>query len=169
TRVARRAPVPQEDTTAPVLEGPRRENHVVVAGYGDGARGLVRVLHGSHIPFVITTLSPEGATEAAAASLPVLLGDASRTHTLLLAGADRAKVLVVPDDDPAMARRVTSVARITNPTMRIIVRTRYTAEVEPLVEAGAGRGLAEGLGRGGQLFAAGTRKHGLPPAAGRGK
>ena len=29
-------PIPEEDTAAPVLEGPRRENHVVVAGYGEG-------------------------------------------------------------------------------------------------------------------------------------
>ncbi len=161
-RVARQAPLPEDDSAAPALEGPRRENHVVVAGYGQGARGLVRVLHGSHIPFVITTLSPEGATEAAAASLPVLLGDASRTHTLLLAGADRAKVLVVPDDDPAMAHRVTSVARITNPTMRIIVRTRYIAEVEPLIAAGADRVIAAELESVVQLFADVMRSYDLP-------
>src|SRR4029453_10467997 len=35
-------------------------DHVVVAGYGNTARYLVQVLHGSHLPFVITTLSPGG-------------------------------------------------------------------------------------------------------------
>ena len=160
-RAARRAPVPEEEATAPPLEGPQRENHVVVAGYGEGARRLVRVLDGSRIPFVITTLSPEGATEAAAAGLPVLLGDASRTHTLLLAGADRAKVLVVADDDPAMAHRVTSVARITNPTMRIIVRTRYIAEMEPLTAAGADRVIASELESIVQLFADVMRSYDL--------
>ena len=159
-RAARRAPVPQEDATPPP-EGPRRENHVVVAGYGEGARRLVRVLDGSRIPFVITTLSPGGATEAASAGLPVLLGDASRTHTLLLAGADRAKVLVVADDDPAMAHRVTSVARITNPTMRIIVRTRYIAETEPLTAAGADRVIASELESIVQLFADVMRSYDL--------
>jgi monovalent cation:H+ antiporter-2, CPA2 family len=162
-RVSRRAPIPDEEVTGPALEGPRRENHVVVAGYGQAARRLVRVLDGSHIPFVITTLSPEGATEAAAEGLPVLLGDASRSHTLLLAGADRAKVLVVPDDDPAMAHRVTSVARITNPTMRIIVRTRYVAETEPLLAAGADRVIAEELESVVQLFADVMRSYELPP------
>jgi CPA2 family monovalent cation:H+ antiporter-2 len=160
-RVGRQASLPEEDTAAPVLEGPRRENHVVVAGYGEGARRLVRVLDRSRIPFVITTLSPEGATEAAAASLPVLLGDASRTHTLFLAGADRAKVLVVADDDPAMAHRVTAVARITNPTMRIIVRTRYIAEMEPLTAAGADRVIAAELESIVQLFADVMRSYDL--------
>ena len=110
---------------------------------------------------MITTLSPEGATEAAAAGLPVLLGDASRTHTLLLAVADRAKVLVVADDDPAMAHRVTSVARITNPTMRIIVRTRYIAEMEPLTAAGADRAIASELESIVQLFADVMRSYDL--------
>jgi CPA2 family monovalent cation:H+ antiporter-2 len=162
-RVARHVPLPEADEAMPEPEGPRRENHVVVAGYGQAARRLVRVLDGSRIPFVITTLSPEGATEAAEAGLPVLLGDASRTHTLLLAGADRAKVLVVPDDDPAMAHRVTSVARTTNPTMRIIVRTRYIAEMEPLGAAGADRVIAEELESVVQLFADVMRSYDLAP------
>jgi len=160
-RVARPAPV-ADDGAVPVLEGPR-ENHVVVAGYGRAARRLVRVLDGSGIPFVITTLSPDGATEAAAAGLPVLLGDASRAHTLQLAGADRAKVLVVADDDPATAHRVASVARITNPTMRIIVRTRYIAEMEPLLAVGVDRVISEELESIVQLFADVMRSYDLPP------
>jgi monovalent cation:H+ antiporter-2, CPA2 family len=141
------------ESPEPAVEGPRRENHVVVAGYGQAARRLVRVLDGSRIPFIITTLSPEGANEAEAEGLPVLRGDASRQHTLLGAGTDRAKVLVVPDDDPAMAHRVASVARLVNPTMRIIVRTRYIAEMEPLLAVGVDRVIAEELESVVQLFA----------------
>ena len=51
------------------------QHHVIVAGYGQAARQLVRVLRGSRIPFVITTLSPGGANEAEAEGLPVLRGD----------------------------------------------------------------------------------------------
>jgi CPA2 family monovalent cation:H+ antiporter-2 len=137
----------------PLPAGVRRENHVVVAGYGLWARRLVRVLAGSGIPYVITTLSPQGADEAEAEGLPVLRGDASRQHTLLRAGAERAKVLVVADDDPAMAHRVVAVARITNPTMRIVVRTRYMAEIEPLAAAGADRVISEEMESVTQLFA----------------
>ena len=84
----------------------------------------------------------------------MLRGDASRQHTLLLAGADRAKMLVVADDDPAMAHRVVGGgARSLNPTMRIVVRTRYIAEIEPLRAAGADRVIAEELESVVQLFA----------------
>jgi CPA2 family monovalent cation:H+ antiporter-2 len=155
------AAIPDEPDAAPLPEGPWRENHVVVAGYGLWARRLVRVLAGSGIPYVITTLSPEGANEAEAEGLPVLRGDASRQHTLLLAGTDRAKVLVVPDDDPAMAHRVVSVARITNPTMRIVVRTRYIAEIEQLSHAGADRVITEELESVVQLFADVMRSYGV--------
>jgi CPA2 family monovalent cation:H+ antiporter-2 len=53
-------PVPDEPEPAAVDRmGARRANHVLVAGYGQAARRLVRVLGGSGIPFVITTLSPD--------------------------------------------------------------------------------------------------------------
>src|SRR5262249_40484733 len=128
-RVAGASVKGEEEGPEPTIEGPRRENHGGGAGYGQGARRLGPGLRGSNIAFTITTLSPEGANEAEADGLPVLRGDASRRHTLLGAGTDRAKVLVVPDDDPAMAHRIASVARLVNPTMRIVVRTRYIAEM----------------------------------------
>src|SRR5678815_1456785 len=89
--------------------------------------------------------SPHGATEAEREGLPVMLGDSTKQRTLMLAGAARAKMLVIPDDDPATARRITAVARTLNPTMRIVVRTRYIAEVEPLTEAGGDRVVADEL------------------------
>jgi CPA2 family monovalent cation:H+ antiporter-2 len=132
---------------------PQLDNHVIVAGYGQAARRLVRVLQAARVPYVITTLSPGGAEEAEREALPVLRGDATRQRTLLLAGAGRAKMLVNADDDPATARRVVAVARLANPEMRILVRTRYIAEIGPLLEAGADQVVAEELESVVQLFA----------------
>lgn len=128
------------------------EDHVIVAGYGQAARYLVRVLSGSGIPYIITTLSPDGANEAEAENLPVVRGDATKPFLLQLVGIDKAKMMVIADDNPAMAHRITSVARQQNPTMRIVVRTRYTAEVEHLAEAGADIVIAEELESIVQLF-----------------
>lgn len=44
-----------------------------------------------------------------------------------------------------MARRVVSVARNLNPIARIVVRTRYLAEAEPLLSSGADRVVADEL------------------------
>ena len=141
---------------------PQLEDHVIVAGYGVAARRLVRVLSGSRIPYMITTLSPTGANEAEAEGLPVLRGDASRPRILQHAGVERAKMMVIADDDPATAHRIAAVARTLNPTMRIVVRTRYIAEISPLTAGGADRVVAEELESIVQLFAEVLRDYRIP-------
>jgi CPA2 family monovalent cation:H+ antiporter-2 len=141
-KLARAMPQPEGPLPSP---GSPTADHVIVAGYGEAARRLVKVLDSSKIPFLITTLSPAGAASAEGEGLPVLRGDASRVRTLEHAGIDRAKMVVVADDEPAMARRVVSVARNLNPLARIVVRTRYLSEAEPLLSSGADRVLADEL------------------------
>ena len=148
---------PESLGDAPVLE-----DHVIVAGYGQAARGLVRVLSGSGIPYVITTLSPDGANEAEAAGLPVVRGDATKPFLLQHVGIGNAKMMVIADDNPSMAHRIVSVARQINPTMRIVVRTRYTQEVEPLAAAGADTVIAEELESIVQLFGEVLRDYRIP-------
>jgi len=129
------------------------QHHVIVAGYGEAAKRLVRVLDGSRVPFVITTLSPGGANEAEQLGLPVLRGDSSRPHTLRLAGIERAKTVIVADDEPATALRIVAVARSLAPTARIIVRARYESDGEALTREGADRVIVEELESIVQMFA----------------
>ena len=138
------------------------EDHVIVAGYGEAARHLVRVLRGSNIPFIITTLSPDGANEAETENLQVVRGDYSKQFLLELVGISKAKMLVVADDNLSMAHRTTSVARQLNPTMRIVVRTRYTADAEELSKAGADVVIAEELESIVQLFGEVLRDYRIP-------
>ena len=135
--------LPAEDEELSLETYAHLSGHVIVAGYGDAARQLVRVLHASHVPFVITTLSPGGALEAEAAGLPVLRGDSARQHTLLAAGVDRATMVVIADDDPAMAHRIVAIARPLAPSARIVVRTRYQTEMSMLDAVGADLVVAE--------------------------
>ena len=96
-RGIRAVPASPEGVAA-VDEFAHLEHHVIVAGYGEAARQLVRVLQGSRVPFLVTTLSPGGANEAEKAGLPVLRGDATRQHTLVRAGIERAKMVVIADE-----------------------------------------------------------------------
>lgn len=132
---------------------PDLEDHVIIAGYGQAARYLVRVLRGSKIPFIITTLSPDSANEAETEDLSVVRGDYSKQFLLNHVGITKAKMLVIADDNVGMAHRTTSVARLLNPTMRIVVRTRYISDAEHLSEAGADVVIAEELESIVQLFA----------------
>ena len=139
------------------------QHHVLVAGYGEAARQLVHVLHGSRVPFVITTLSPGGANEAEAQGLPVLRGDSARRHTLELAGIERAKTVVVADDDPATALRIVAVARSLAPTARIVVRTRHQSDATALTREGTDRVVVDELESIVQLFADVLRNYRISP------
>jgi len=156
--------LPPDEEQLPLETFAHLANHVIVAGYGDAARSLVRVLHGSHVPFVITTLSPGGALEAEEAGLPVLRGDSARQHTLLAAGIDRATMIVIADDDPATAHRIVAVARSIGPSARIVVRTRYQTEAAAFAASGSDLVVADELESVVQLFADVLRTYKTDPA-----
>ncbi|MFT5141796.1 MAG: CPA2 family monovalent cation:H+ antiporter-2 [Rhodothermales bacterium] len=124
---------------------PDLENHIVIAGFGQGARRLVRVLRTVDIPFVILTLSPDGANEAEALGLPVLRANYARRRTLEMAGVHRAKTLVIADDDPQMAHRVAAIARGISETVHIVVRTRQASEIAGLHAQGVDCVIADEL------------------------
>ncbi|MCG8457662.1 MAG: cation:proton antiporter [Holophagales bacterium] len=113
------------------------DDHVILAGYGLSARRLAKVLQARGVPFGITTLSPAGAREAESLGMPVLRGDSVRAEILQAAGIERARLLVVADDEPAKAQTIAAVARGLNPTGRILVRTRSPHDTASLVEGGA--------------------------------
>jgi CPA2 family monovalent cation:H+ antiporter-2 len=110
---------------------------VVIAGYGQWARGVTRVLRERGVPLVVTTLSPDGAADAHAQGLPVLLGDPARTRTLMEAGLPRALAVVVPDDAAERAGQVVQVVKGMRPDVTVIVRVRYAADASVLRTAGA--------------------------------
>jgi monovalent cation:H+ antiporter-2, CPA2 family len=123
-------PEPEETTLA---------NHVIVAGLGAAARQLTRELRLAEVPFIIVTLSPTTSAAAQADGMEVIVGDYSRRHLLDAVGIERAKMLVIADDAPEMARRVTAVARGLNPRLQILVRTHVEKDVEELLSEGADR------------------------------
>lgn len=128
---------------APVAEGVT--GHVLIAGYGEWARGITRVLHDADVPVVVTTLSPDGASDAHLLGVPVLLGDPARIRTLEEAGIERAQVVVVPDDGAERAAQVVGVVRALDPEIPVIVRARYAEDEAPLRGAGATHVVTEEL------------------------
>lgn len=151
-------PVPLPDQHAAI------ENHVIVAGYGRGARRLSGVLHAARIPHVIITLSPPRAQQAETKGRLVVRGDAARQNALIRARIMQAKMLFTPDDDAEFAQRVARVARTLNPTLRIVARTRYQAAAETLVHAGTDQIVTEEHETIVQLFAEVLRDYQIEPA-----
>lgn len=113
------------------------EDHVIIVGYGPAGRHLEQVLHNSGIPYIIIEMNPESIKEMQKKDIPAIYGDASRQHILELAGISTAKLCVIATNDPSASPRIIKVARHKNPTLQIIVRSRYLSEAERLEEMGA--------------------------------
>jgi CPA2 family monovalent cation:H+ antiporter-2 len=111
--------------------------HVVVVGYGVTGSNLARVLKSTHIPYCVIDLNQSLARDVEAAGGHFLVGDAARALILNHAGIEHANALVVAINDPAATRRIVSIARTASPTLHIVVRTQYVAELEELSRLGA--------------------------------
>lgn len=117
--------------------GDKMEDHVIIIGYGPAGRHLEQVLHDTGIPYIIIEMNPESVKEMQAKEIPVIYGDATRQHILKLARVKRAKLCVIATNDPLSSPRIIQQAHLMNPTLQIIVRTRYLDEVEYLEQCGA--------------------------------
>lgn len=127
----------QDSKTSETKEGSRLEDHVIIIGYGPAGRHLEQVLHDTGIPYVIIEMNPESVKEMQNKNIPVIYGDATRQHILKLARVKRAKLCVIATNDPFSSPKIIQQAHLMNPTLQIIVRTRYLDEVDYLEQCGA--------------------------------
>ena len=136
----------EDGSTPPIEEGRETHgvtafdnlaDHVVIAGYGSSARRLADVFDDAGLPYGIVTLSPGGASEAEGLGRAVLLGDYARQGFLQQAGIERARMVVIPDDEPAMAYRVSSVIKATRPDVKVVASTRFDSNLSELSDGGA--------------------------------
>jgi monovalent cation:H+ antiporter-2, CPA2 family len=111
--------------------------HIIVVGYGLNGQNVARVLVSTHIRHVVLDEDPDRITAARLSGSRALLADAADPQALELAGIDKALAVIVAISDPDGTRRIVRFCRKLNPTVHIIVRTRYVAEVERLRELGA--------------------------------
>ncbi len=139
------------------------EDHTIVVGYGPAGQRLGRVLKNTGIPFVIVDLNPQNVEAAREAGMHALYGDVGRHHILEHAGVERAKVCVVAINDRTATERAVRLARYHNPTLQVIARSRFIADVEPLHEAGADVVVPEELETAVRLFSQVLGAYLIPP------
>ena len=111
--------------------------HIIIVGYGLNGQNVARVLVSTHIRHVVLDEDPDRIITARETGSRALLADAADPQALELAGLDKALAVIVAISDPDGTRRIVRFCRKLNPTVHIIVRTRYVAEVERLRELGA--------------------------------
>ena len=140
-----------------------KKDHVIIVGYGPSGQRLAQVLQQTAIPFCIVELNPELVAKAKDAGLPVIYGDASREHILEVAGVHRAKLCVVAINDRSATERIVRMAEYLNPTLELVARARFLADVDPLHDAGADIVVPEELETAVRLFATVLQSYRVPP------
>ena len=125
------------------IEQTRKNDHLVIIGFGVNGRNLARAARAGNIPYVIVEMNPEAVKEQSAKGEAIYFGDAGQEAVLKHAGIKDARIVVVAINDPAATRRITELVHKLNPAVHLIVRTRYLQEMQPLHELGANEVIPE--------------------------
>ncbi len=110
---------------------------VLIGGYGPAAERLARYLSAAGVQPTVLTLGPDRARHAEEEGHRVIRGDYSRRQILELAGLERARAMIVADDDLQMTERVVSVVRGLAPDIRLVAQISRMEDAEALRRAGA--------------------------------
>jgi CPA2 family monovalent cation:H+ antiporter-2 len=137
-------------------------DHVIIVGFGLNGRNLAHTLRNAGIKYVILDLNSVTVRKEKVKGEPIYYGDASSREVLFKLGFQRARALVVAISDPVATRRIVSVARSENPSVYILVRTRYQAEIEELNSLGADTVIPEEFETSVEIFSQVLNHYNIP-------
>lgn len=118
-------------------------DHLIIIGYGINGHNVAQAARQASIPFRIIEMNPETVKQESAKGVPIAFGDATQPGVLTHAGVMSARVLVVTIAHPNGIRIITNLARRMNPHLHIIIRTRFIADIKPLLQSGANEVIPE--------------------------
>jgi voltage-gated potassium channel len=118
----------------------RVRNHTIVIGYGTKGRTAVDAMLGDHVApgdIVVVDTDQTVLDNAGAAGLVTVLGDATKSDVLRLAGAQHAASIVVATNRDDTAVLVTLTARELAPKAKIVASVREAENQHLLRQSGA--------------------------------
>ncbi len=115
----------------------RMKNHVIICGYGRTGKEIADQLNSEKISALIIEIDPIRKTEAEEKGFNVLMEDATMDETLLLAGIENCRSLVVTLPSDAANLYVVLSAKALNNNCRLIARAATEEAANKLKLAGA--------------------------------
>jgi len=113
-------------------------NHVIICGMGLNGRNLVKVLKDTAINYVIIDLNFQKIRKSKSkGDKNTIWGDASSVEILRRANVEAARVMVIAISDRFLTKSCLSNAKAIHPSLHVIVRTKYVADIEDLLALGA--------------------------------
>lgn len=128
------------------------KDHVIIIGFGFSGRNLARSSREAAVPYVVIDMNPETVREEREKGEPITFGDATRERVLKYANIKDAQVVAILINDPIAALRVVEQVRRLNPSVYIVVRTRYLQEMRALYQLGADEVIPDELGSTVEIF-----------------
>jgi CPA2 family monovalent cation:H+ antiporter-2 len=131
---ARHAPVGPHHAHADDIDPLYR---AVIVGYGPVGRTLARLLKQNDVEPTIIDMNLQTVNQLRAEGKRAVYGDANHHETLRQAGVHQAGTLILSASGLQGGDEVIRLARELNPRLRILVRSAYLRERQPLLKAGA--------------------------------
>ena len=125
-----------------IRDGRLLKDHLIIIGFGIGGKIMARGAKACGIPYVISEMNPDTVARYRD-SEPIRHGDASFPLVLEHLGVATARALTLLISDPAGGRGIIANARAMNPSLYIIVRTRYLGNIDHYRELGADEVIPE--------------------------
>lgn len=116
-------------------------DHAIVCGHGRVGSVVTGALIEQERPVAVIEMDARSVIELRQAGIPAFVGTADNEALLMLAGIQRAALLVIAVPDRVIARRIVVMARRLNPELRVVARTHEAAERLQLEQMGVDEAL----------------------------
>ena len=131
-----------EENSGIIRDGRQLRDHLIIIGFGIGGKIMAHGAKRCGIPYIISEMNPD-TVERYRSTEPIRHGDASFPLVLEHLGAATARALAILTSDPAGSRAIIANARAMNPSLHIIVRTRFLGNLDSYKEVGANEVIPE--------------------------
>jgi CPA2 family monovalent cation:H+ antiporter-2 len=135
--------IPEDASEDHLVEREPLHGHIIIIGYGLNGQNVARVLVSTGLRHIVLEEDPLRIAAARTNGSRAIMADAADSHALEMAGIEDAVAVIVAISDPDGTRRIVRFCRTMNKDIRLIVRTRYIAEVERLRTLGADEVIPE--------------------------
>jgi CPA2 family monovalent cation:H+ antiporter-2 len=134
--ISHRLPEKPRESSAPQEER-GISGHAVVVGFGVAGQAVARACHLTGKKYQVIDMNPRSVQAFKKEGVPIIFGDAVNEHVQEHVGIKTASILVVSIPDPLATRRIISQARLLNPELVIVARTRFLQSQDLLSRLGA--------------------------------
>lgn len=125
-----------------IRDGRLLKDHLIIIGFGIGGQIMAHGAKRCGIPYIISEMNPDTVARFRNTE-PIRHGDASFPVVLEHLGVATARTLAILTSDPAGSRAIIANARSMNPSLHIIVRTRFLGNLDSYKEVGANEVIPE--------------------------